>query len=108
MGVFLSVAWGVNAQHETKTYYSATADNDRLKIVFHDNSIATIDVYSAATQKWLHTKVISSDITQEYLKLVTLPESDTLELYRDVYFEKIVLENSRNQKVTYWLDDASN
>lgn len=107
-GLFLFFICVFNAQHETRIYHSATIEDDQLRIVFKDNAVATIDVFSLESQKWMHTKVIDSDITQEYMKLVILPSADTLELYRDIYFEKIVVENNRNQKMTYWLEESPN
>ena len=105
IGCVLLSSFAANAQADLRFYSSAKGGEDVVKLMIKKNAPIKVDIFSSADQEWIHTKVISSDITQEYMLLYTIPHGDTLELYRDIYFEKVVLKNNRNQKMTYWLDD---
>lgn len=108
LGLLYTYAGKVFAQTSFRTYESADAGGQIIKLSQTDGVIRDVQFKDLTSAKWKHTKMIQTDITQEYIKLLTLPESDTLELFLDIYFEKLVVKNGRDHQSTFWLIDENN
>lgn len=93
----------VKGQSVTYIYQSATSTKDFVKIIEKEGAVVLIELKKEENKKWNATKIVKADITQEYLELIQLPEGDTLQMVRHLYFDKVVLKNNRGQQTTYWL-----
>lgn len=108
LGLLFTCVCSVKAQTSFRTYESAEIGGQLIKLSQTEGVIRDVQLKTSSSAKWKHTKMIQTDITQEYIKLLTLPESDTLELFLDVYFEKLVVKNGRDHQNTFWLIDENN
>ncbi len=103
---FLFFGKDSHAQSTHLIYASADSRGQEVRVVKVEGFIQGVDFRVAKNEEWSETKIIDSDITQEYLKLIVLPQRDTVEVFLDIYFEKMVLQNGKGAKRTFWLKDT--